>query len=54
MCGTAAESILLGTAIAKTKDETKILRSYHSAYGRRNIENILIGQANQQLKDEIK
>lgn len=54
MCGAAAESILLRTAIAKTKDEAKILKSYHSAHGRRNIENILIGQANQQLKDELK
>lgn len=54
MCGAAAESILLGTAIAKTKDEAKTLKSYHSAHGRRNVENILIGQANQQLKDELK
>ena len=54
MCGAAAESILLGTAIAKTHDETEVLKRYRSTHGRRNIENILTGQANQQLKNEMK
>lgn len=54
MCGAAAESILLATAIVKTNDEAKILTTYRSAGGRQKIENILIGQSNQQLKDEIK
>ncbi|EHL32314.1 hypothetical protein LDG_5695 [Legionella drancourtii LLAP12] len=54
MCGAAAESILLGAAITKTKDEANTLKSYLSAQGRRKIENTLTGQSNQQLKDEMK
>lgn len=53
MCGAAAESILLATAIAKT-DEATVLAQYNSANGRRRVENLLLGQARRQLHDEYK
>jgi hypothetical protein len=53
MCGAATESILLATAIAK-KDEETVLKEYDTSGGRRRVENIILGQARQQLKDEYK
>ena len=53
MCGAAAESILLATAIAKS-DEATVLGQYNSANGRRKVENLLLGQARQDLRDEYK
>lgn len=37
MAGAAAESILLATAIAKSKDEPHVLNQYRSARGRTNV-----------------
>lgn len=54
MCGAAAESILLATAINKTKDEPSILKAYYSKSGRQQLENLLLGQADKQLKEEFK
>lgn len=54
MCGAAAESILLATAIAKTKSESEVLNAYRSAGGRNKTENLLIGKASNQLKEEFK
>lgn len=52
MCGAAAESILLSTAIAK-RDEESMLRSYRTAGGRSRLVNILVGHAREQLKREF-
>lgn len=49
MCGAAAESILLATAIAKIDDEKKVLSIYATARGRLKIENEVIGQASDHL-----
>ena len=37
MAGAAAESILLATAIAKVKDELKVLAEYRTSKGRINV-----------------
>jgi hypothetical protein len=52
MCGAAAESILLATAIAK-RDERSVLDMYNGARGRSRLENLLIGQAREQLRREF-
>lgn len=52
MCGAAAESILLATAIAKA-DEATALSQYNASGGRRKIENIILGAVNQQLRNEF-
>jgi len=53
MCGAAAESILLATAIKKEGDENQVLNMYRTANGRSRVENIVIGQAREQLKREF-
>lgn len=45
MAGAAAESILLATAIAKSGDEAKMLKTYESAGGRTRITTYVAGQA---------
>ena len=42
MVGAASESILLSLAIAKTKDEAKILNEYGARDGRRSVTNTLV------------
>jgi hypothetical protein len=42
MCGAATESILLSLAIAKSGDEESVLKTYHSASGRRRTENLVL------------
>lgn len=54
MCGAATESILLTTAAEKTKDLARVHREYMASGGRRRVENIILGQARQQLKDEYR
>jgi hypothetical protein len=54
MCGASAESIVLSAAIAKEKNETKVLKKYSSANGRHTIEKILIGKARKQLQDDYR
>jgi len=51
MCGAAAEAILLATAIAKA-DEATVLGQYNASGGRRRVENIILGKARQELRDE--
>jgi len=51
MCGAAAEAILLATAIAKA-DEVTVLTQYNASGGRRRVENVILGQARQELRDE--
>jgi hypothetical protein len=44
MCGAAAESIVLAVAIAKTRDEEAVLKTYLAAHGRkRTIDGIIHG-----------
>lgn len=45
MAGAAAESILLATAIAKTKDEGKVLAEYRTASGRTRVIKNITGNA---------
>jgi hypothetical protein len=42
MAGAAAESILLAVAIAKTGDETKVLKDYESAGGRGRVTKLVL------------
>jgi len=53
MCGAAAESILIATAIGKS-DEARVLREYLSSGGRRKVENIILGGAKDRLREEYK
>ena len=53
MCGAAAESILLATAIDKTGDEKRVLASYSTANGRKKVENMVIGQAKEHIRREF-
>ncbi len=52
MCGAAAESILLSVACAKENEE-KVLSIYRSASGRNRVENLVSGQAKQQIQAEF-
>jgi hypothetical protein len=54
MCGAAAESILLATAIAKTGDEAKVLSSYRTAGGRQKVINSVVGQTKLQIGDPFR
>tara|TARA_R110002073_G_scaffold209940_4_gene370476 strand:+ start:783 stop:1562 length:780 start_codon:yes stop_codon:yes gene_type:complete len=51
MCGAASEAIILATAI-ENRDENEVLTTYKTSSGRRRIENMIIGQANNHLKRE--
>lgn len=53
MGGAAAEAILLSTAIAKS-DEATVLAKYNTSGGRGRVENMIIGKARQELRDEYK
>jgi hypothetical protein len=53
MCGAATESIVLAAAIKKNGKET-VLQQYNRAQGRTQIENMIIGQANEYIKREYK
>ena len=54
MCGAAAESIMLATAIKKNGDEKNVLKTYATANGRHRVENMVIGQANEHIKREFR
>lgn len=53
MCGASAESIMLALAIAKNGSEEAVLRDYKSANGRSKIENIVIGQQTDRIRQEF-
>jgi len=53
MCGAAAESILLATAIEKANDEDKILSMYNSSQGRSRVEKYLLGSVRKRLEQEF-
>jgi hypothetical protein len=46
MCGAAAEAILLCLAVAKTKDEKRVLKEYAGTTGRSRIERLVVRQQN--------
>jgi hypothetical protein len=50
MCGAAAETILIATAIAKIGEPEGVLRSYNANGGRWRVENAIMGQARQELQ----
>jgi hypothetical protein len=54
MCGAAAESILLATAIEKSHDEKKVLILYSSRSGRQQVENLILGKSDKKLQEEFK
>jgi len=54
MSGAAAEAVLLAIAIAKTKNEDEVLTIYRRAKGRRDVLNVIIGQAQKHRKDTLK
>lgn len=49
MCGAAAESILLHLAVQKRGDESEVLKIYHSASGRRRIEDLVLSGVSEPL-----
>jgi len=51
MCGAAAETILLCAAGAKT-DETEVFAMYNTSGGRWRVENLLLGQARLEIREE--
>jgi hypothetical protein len=53
MSGAAGESILLALAIAKTNDEPMVLRTYGHASGRRQVLNMIVGQADRARRDAL-
>lgn len=53
MCGAAAESVLLAVAFMKM-DKEKVLHIYRTANGRAKVENLIIGQAREQLQKEFR
>jgi hypothetical protein len=53
MAGAAGEAILLALAIAKTNDELMVLRTYGYASGRRQVLNMIVGQADQARRDTL-
>jgi hypothetical protein len=53
MCGAAAESILLHLAITKEGDEQSVLTKYRAASGRRTLENLVIAQRREQIRQDF-
>lgn len=53
MCGAAAESILLHLAIVKDGNEENILKLYRAANGRQKLENMIIGQQKDGIKNDF-
>jgi hypothetical protein len=53
MCGAAAESAILRTAIAKVGDEDKVLKAYISSNGRRRIMEMIFGTLSSGLQEKF-
>jgi hypothetical protein len=53
MAGAAAESILFATAIAKTKDEAKVLSEYRRSSGRRQVTKLVAAGAAPAVGDQF-
>jgi hypothetical protein len=54
MAGAAAESILLALAIAKAKDEEKVLSEYRTSNGRRHVTNRLLTGVTHGIADQFR
>jgi len=54
MCGAAAESILLGVAIAKDGDQEKIEEAYLASGGRDEIEKMILGPLPENVQNECR
>lgn len=54
MSGAAAESILLRLAITKKGNEEEVLKMYRSASGRKQVENLIVGQLQKPLADQFR
>lgn len=52
MCGAAAESVLLATAIAK-RSKVEVVKAYHSSNGRSRVEQMVVGQLPEALRREF-
>jgi hypothetical protein len=53
MAGAAAESILLAVAIAKTRDEQRVIRTYGHTGGRGKVLKMITGQLDQYRRDQL-
>lgn len=53
MCGASAESILLHLAIKKDGDEEKILKIYKTSNGRKKLEDLIISQQKDGIKNDF-
>lgn len=53
MCGAAAEAVLLAVAIARDRDEKKILQIYNSKGGRKKVEDLVTGQIRKELRASL-
>lgn len=53
MCGAAAEAIVLALAVAKSGDESRVLREYNGAGGRSKVERLLMAQQNALVQREL-
>jgi hypothetical protein len=51
MCGAAAESILLATAVAKA-DQAAVIAKYNASGGRRRVEKLVLGQVRAEIREE--
>ena len=50
MAGAAAESILLAVAVAKTKDEPKVLKEYNTTGGRSRVTKSVVSGVGEPLR----
>lgn len=53
MAGAAAESVLLGLAIAKVGNEAEVLKVYRQAGGRKKVLNMIVGQSNAIVRNAL-
>jgi hypothetical protein len=53
MIGAAAESLLLALAIAKTRNEEHVLKTYRQSNGRQRVLNLIVGQAPAPRRDTL-
>jgi hypothetical protein len=54
IAGTAAESVLLATAIAKSKDEGRVLQTYNGRPGRLGVTRLVTVNLSASLGDQFK
>lgn len=53
MCGAAAESVLLAVATAREGDADKVEKLYLGSGGRRRVEQLIVGQQQQSVREEF-